>query len=212
MPGYSWSIPASKCLIGGQLQQVEGTVCNVCYAMRHRYRLKKVKEAMERRLNAYNRDPKEWVGNMANLLALLWWLQDENGKAIDTPPTNVCRHFRWFDSGDLQSPEMLASIFDVAWCVPEGKFWLSTREVQMVAKALEEYSTPANVVIRISANKIGAVVKLNRKHFADYHQITTSAVNVPIGWQCPAHKQDGKCGECRACWSPDVPLVSYKQH
>ena len=33
-----------------------------------------------------------------------------------------------------------------------------------------------------------------------------------IGRECPAYKQDGECGSCRACWSREVKQVSYKEH
>ena len=33
-----------------------------------------------------------------------------------------------------------------------------------------------------------------------------------IGRECPAYKQDGECGSCRACWSRKVKQVSYKEH
>jgi len=33
-----------------------------------------------------------------------------------------------------------------------------------------------------------------------------------IGRECPAPKQNGECGSCRACWSREVKQVSYKEH
>ena len=34
----------------------------------------------------------------------------------------------------------------------------------------------------------------------------------PIGRECPAYKQDGECGSCRACWNRNIKQVSYKEH
>ena len=33
-----------------------------------------------------------------------------------------------------------------------------------------------------------------------------------IGRECPAYKQDGECGSCRACWRRSIKQVSYKEH
>ena len=34
----------------------------------------------------------------------------------------------------------------------------------------------------------------------------------PIGRECPAYKQGGECGSCRACWNRNIKQVSYKEH
>ena len=39
----------------------------------------------------------------------------------------------------------------------------------------------------------------------------TSEVSAE-GWTCPSSKQQGKCGDCRQCWSRDVATVVYKTH
>jgi len=31
----------------------------------------------------------------------------------------------------------------------------------------------------------------------------------PGAHQCPAHAQGNTCGPCRACWNPQVKIVSY---
>jgi hypothetical protein len=183
------------------MQKVPGTVCSICYALKGRYNFPVVQAAMKRRLEIYNANPGDWVVNMVALLDVLW--EDEVGEKV----------FRWFDSGDLQSEEMLTAIMDIAWCLPHGQFWLPTREVLMVAAVVKDHNIPPNLVIRLSANNIGSVLKLNRRHFEDHSQITTSSVGVEgKGWQCPAHKQGNKCGDCRACWSKHVPLVNYPAH
>ena len=35
---------------------------------------------------------------------------------------------------------------------------------------------------------------------------------APIGFECKAPSQDGKCLTCRVCWSRDVKTVSYHKH
>ena len=81
MPGPAHNLPAWRCITGVKLQQVAGSVCAGCYAMKGRYRFRNVKEALDRRLQALT-DPR-WVEAMVTLIT---------GQA-------GCR---WPDSGDIQ--------------------------------------------------------------------------------------------------------------
>jgi hypothetical protein len=65
------------------------------------------------------------------------------------------KHFRWHDSGDLQSLEHLRKIVAVARRLPGVKFWLPTREYQTVEAYRRGYGVmPANLVVRYSAIRI----------------------------------------------------------
>ena len=50
MPGFSYNLPAYKCITGVKLQAVPGSVCAGCYAMKGRYAFSNTKKAMNRRL------------------------------------------------------------------------------------------------------------------------------------------------------------------
>ena len=50
MPGFSYNLPAYKCITGVKLQKVPGSVCAGCYAMKGRYAFGNVKAAMDKRL------------------------------------------------------------------------------------------------------------------------------------------------------------------
>ena len=49
MPGWSIGIPAKECKTGGKLQQVKGSVCYDCYALKGCYVFKVVQEAQYRK-------------------------------------------------------------------------------------------------------------------------------------------------------------------
>lgn len=51
MPGTSYGISASKCILGSKLTKVAGSVCEGCYAAKGFYRLSNVEKAMGRRLD-----------------------------------------------------------------------------------------------------------------------------------------------------------------
>ena len=103
MPGHAWSTPAEKCRLGALLRQRDGSVCSGCYALKGRYVFPNVQNALHRRLEIYESDPGAWVENMATLI---------NARSERE------RWFRWHDSGDLQSPEHLGHICEIARRTP----------------------------------------------------------------------------------------------
>ena len=184
MPGDSWGISARACNIGSQLARIPGTVCHECYALTGRYRMPVVQAAQDRRLRALHHP--QWIPAMARL-------------------AKRNAHFRWFDSGDLQSESNLDQIVQVAILTPETHHWLPTREVGIVAQYRRTHTIPSNLIIRISGNWIdgepprtdlpGSIVSRHR----DY----------PDAHECPAKFQGNKCLDCRACWQSNVDLIMY---
>jgi hypothetical protein len=72
-----------------------------------------------------------------------------------------------------------------------------------MAKGLTKHS---NAVVRVSDDIVDQ--KTNK------WQGNTSGVHVMggRGTECGAYLNEGQCGDCRACWNPDVKHVSYKLH
>jgi hypothetical protein len=125
------------------------------------------------------------------------------------------RVFRWHDSGDLQSVAHLSQIVEIADRLPWVTFWIPTREAGILRTWQREFGAfPANLTVRQSVALVG--------HFPDPSRASDGRVfsgvafkgqEIPEGAHaCPAYSQDGQCGDCRACWSPDVPVVIYPLH
>ena len=196
MPWLSWSLNSDDCKLGAVLKFVDGTVCSDCYADRGNYNYPVVQAAQERRLQTLEVSPvarKRWRDTFVEFFQ----------GHIDLGLQEKLRYFRWFDSGDIQSVEMLGDIVDIARRVPDMQFWLPTREVG----DLKEYMfttpyIPDNICVRISANKVGKKsshgLSILHKRFSD------SAVDYfdEEFKRCPAPEQDHKCGDCRVCWDP----------
>ena len=191
MPCFSWSIPATLCVTGQKLRNVANSVCSKCYALKGFYGYPQPQKAMARRLESFNSDA--WVENMARAIA----------------GSETSGFFRWFDSGDIQSVEMLEKIVEVCKRLPKIKFWLPTREYSFVSEYLAKHkSFPKNLNVRLSALLIdGPAPKAIAKRFG----LTTSRV-VSEKFSCPSSLQGGKCLTCRACWDKKVKNVSYKKH
>lgn len=209
MPGYSWSIPAKHCKIGSKLRKQPGTVCFKCYALKGRYSFPNVQDALQARLDAFNAmDRDEWCEAMAALIAR---------KVRPEVP-----YFRVFDSGDLQSEEMMIRWALVARMLPDVKFWVSTRERAIVNRAMKRMGLHKlkNLVVRVSSHKIGLT---DSAPLSSHNSQVHPKVQL-MEWEalvrkstrkqfyCPSSLQDGKCGECRACWDSKVTTVIYREH
>ena len=183
MPGFSYNLPATKCITGAKLVKIPGSVCSGCYALKGRYRFPNVKDAMQRRLDSINHPL--WTQAMATSI-----IETKTG------------FFRWHDSGDLQSLDHLKKIFEVCNLTPSIQHWLPTRETSIIA-CIQADEVPKNLIIRLSAHKVDGKA-------ATFWPWTSTVVTSEK--TCPAAEQDNKCKDCRACWDRTIPNVAYGKH
>ena len=197
MPCHGYSIPASRCHVGQKMRNVKGSICSVCYALKGRYAFKQIQNALERRYQSLSRS--DWVDTMAELIKR----KEKSG------------FFRWHDSGDLQSIEHLQKIVEIANRLPQVKFWLPTREYNIVARYIRQNTSmgfnkrpfPENLTVRLSGLMLdGKAPNARQNPFG----LPTSGA-VAVGYNCPADKQGNKCLDCRLCWDSTVH-VNYKKH
>jgi len=190
MPCYGWSLSARICKTGGKLRQIENSVCSKCYAMRGNYNFPCVVNSMEKRLKG-SKD-KQFVAAMVFLI-----------NSLDQ------KHFRWFDSGDLYSVELLQKIADIAIQCPSVKFWLPTKEYKIVSDWIKAGNKiPFNLNIRLSAYMLE---ESGPTTLASRLGCTISEVQKE-GFTCPSSRQENKCLDCRACWDKSTFIVKYKRH
>jgi hypothetical protein len=193
MPCAGYSLPAAECVTGSKLRQVEGSTCHGCYALKGRYTWPTVETAMYRRLESLEHP--DWVPAMAESIE----------KTEDA-------YFRWHDSGDLQSIDHLRMIVAVCERTPDVKHWLPTREYRIVADYLKSGGRiPPNLNIRMSAHMIGGKLPTFAKPLT-MSSVSRADDTYPDAHACPSRQQDNTCGDCRACWDPDVPHVDYAYH
>jgi hypothetical protein len=192
MPGYAYGIPANECMVGSVLRKKKGSVCHKCYALKGMYVFPVVRNAQRNRLNILRSDIVSWMLAMTELISR----KLEKREKV----------FRWHDSGDLQSIDHLTAIVHIANELPDVKFWLPTRERDMVADWQKMHGAfPRNLIVRVSAAMVGQAS-------TPLAGALTSTVGASEGHACPAYSQGGQCGDCRACWNPDVRNVDYPLH
>ena len=182
MPGLSYSLPAWACQTGSKLRKIEGTPCFSCYALKGNYVRYPKIKEVQYKRLDSITNPL-WVEAMA--------VQIKNQK-----------YFRWHDAGDIQSVEHLRKIFAVAILTPNTKHWLPTQERKYLLE-VDQSEVPDNLIIRLSGSKINGSIPNAWEH--------TSSV-VTENAKCPSANQDGKCMDCRMCWSKDIKSVSYGKH
>ena len=198
MPGSTFAISATKCNVGGKLKDIPNSTCSRCYALK----LEKLRPSvhqgwMANYIKATNQiaaNPDQWAKAAAFQIVRAW---QKSGQAFH----------RWFDSGDLQSIEMLDAIARAARLTPEIKHWLPTREAAIVKAWLKSNKCPSNLVIRVSATMIG-----DKPSNADLTSTVHRKGETVRGHACPASQQGNQCGACRACWNSSVKNVSYPLH
>jgi len=125
----------------------------------------------------------QWVEAMATLI---------NSKKPDV--------FRWHDSGDVQDLDHLNKIYEVCKATPSKRHWMPTREA-WIKDHLD--NKPDNLVIRFSSPMVDQGPVMSWPN--------TSTVSTKSR-TCPAPDQDNSCGDCRACWDPEVKNIEYGQH
>ena len=190
MPGTTFAIDAFACKTGSKLAKIDGTPCRSCYARKLQKLRPSVDAGWKANLDKFNRaDPDRWAHAMA--FQILRYNRDG--------------FHRWFDSGDLQSIEMLDAIVQVCRMTPKIKQWLPTQERAIVAAYGE---LPDNLVIRVSASKLDGAMPKGAEHGS---QVFTKG-NAPKGYECKARTRGNACGPCRACWDKSVAFISYPKH
>lgn len=198
MPCYGYSIPAKYCKVGQKMRKVKNSICAHCYALKGRYVFPNVQDALERRFRSLS-NPK-WVALMTELINR----KEKSG------------YFRWHDSGDLQSVEHLQNIVQIAKNLPHVKFWLPTREYNIVSRYIEQNTSlgfnklplPKNLTVRLSGLMMDGAPP-NTLTQNPFHLPTSGAVKE--GYNCPASNQKGKCLDCRLCWD-GATHVNYRKH
>ena len=200
MPGSTFSTDSFSCKVGSKLAKIEGSVCNKCYA---------------RRIQTFRKNvDKSWKDNYLKATTMIASNPEKWSDAVAFQIKRIATktgeyYHRWFDSGDLDSVDMLRAIVRACKKTPAIKHWLPTREAQIVKEYRKQYGVePPNLVIRVSATMVGD--KPIKGH------ALTSTVHLKgqqsYGHLCPAPKQNNNCGSCRACWSTNVPNISYTKH
>tara|TARA_R110002051_G_scaffold13951_2_gene45887 strand:- start:852 stop:1604 length:753 start_codon:yes stop_codon:yes gene_type:complete len=198
---YGYSISALECKIGGKLHEIKGSVCEFCYARKGHYVFKVVKNAHKIRLNKINNDSL-WVDAIIFIL---------NRKKLKGEKLDI---FRWHDSGDIQSPEHLSKIAEIAEQTPQIKHWLPTKESVVVREWIKTHDIPDNLNIRISASMVnGDPVHINGCTTSIV--VTKDMLGKMSGIDCPIYSDSnhGKtCGDCRACYDDTVDNINYQAH
>jgi hypothetical protein len=189
MPCKSWSLeaiatcPASK---GEDGELVDA--CKGCYATTGFYLTGNAKKLREHNSEDWKRE--EWVSEM------VYELRNQT-------------YFRWFDSGDVAWLKLAEKIYQVCEQTPNVKHWIPTRMYKFpkFKAILDKLNELPNVRVRFSSDSVEG--DFTNEHASTIIPYADSPTDAFI---CEAYSRDGKCGDCRACWQKDVPMIAYVAH
>lgn len=195
MPGPSYGLPVASCNVGLRLREIEGTPCHGCYAYEGNFKrfAKTVIPSQERHLEAL-RDPR-WED------AIVFYVE-----------TKGVTHWRWHDAGDLQGVWHLLRMARIAERTPDCRYWAPTQERAVLAMYKRQHGElPPNLVVRVSMPKLDSRPTPKMTDENPFSWVLKDRDDYE-GHVCPAPKQNGSCGDCRACWDPSVREVAYHIH
>jgi len=208
MPELSYNLPRLETCPGAFDYNSSGTaamlcqVCEKCYGGKGHYRMAHVKAKTQERMKDW---PKPgWVHKMTIALMARRW-------------------HRWHDVGDICCPEYALKLTTVCKQTPLTQHWIPTKSwrVDWALPYLEALQAMDNVVVRYSGTTfvkgrvkefgpdvIGSVVLKSRQP-TTFDLLAEQRGEYLI---CPAHRQNGKCGPCRACWCDEYRMIAYPFH
>ena len=190
---FSWSLQAWDTCQGARGEDGKAVdACEFCYARRGNYVYPNVKRVREHNKEDWKND--DWIDRMVSAI----------GSDL---------YFRWFDSGDCYHRDLALKIFEIMKRTPNTKHWLPTRmhKFDKFKDVLYDMSQLPNVVLRLSSDSVTGECldsALCSSVIIPYAGFPTTRESV----ECDAYKREGKCGDCRACWSKDVKVVAYPYH
>lgn len=211
MPCYTWSLPAFNTCPGavnnytaysGYLKDYQKfrksmhkkdqvQVCKGCYAQYGNYTFPGPIKFRKKNLIDWKR--KDFVKRMIAAI------KDQ-------------KYFRFFDSGDIYCVELAEKIEQIVKGCPNTKFWIPTRSdkipaIKIVVMRIHELP---NAVVRLSADNINCELRpimLNSSVV-----ISKPMKSKPNFLVCQSSNNEGKCGDCRGCWSKNIKTIAYPAH
>lgn len=185
----SWSLQARDTCPGAK--NPDGSICQICqhcYALKGMYVFENVK----------HRRAENWKAWQAESFV------DDFVAAL-----NRVEYFRWFDSGDIANAALAEKILEICEKTPNTKHWIPTKSytVASIAPIIEKLAALPNVTVRKSAKEID-----REATNCSGLTCTVNKDSKAIGFECPAYKNEGKCGNCKACWNKAIKNISYPIH
>lgn len=198
----SWSLQAGLTCPGSTCPTTKETkpACKSCYAKRGNYLYPAAKEVRDKNRKDWKRP--DWVDDMVSII-------EDYGR------------FRWFDSGDLYSPELIKKVIEVVKRTPRTQHWIPTmsHHVKKLSPLIDKLDSLPNATVRRSSGEIGLDISPNagstiidkktaQKMYSGELPIPDNAILCPVGVE-PNRKQ---CKTCRDCYNKEIKTVIYAKH
>ncbi len=198
----SFALPVSDEVCLGRYKQNSSEMldkCKSCYAdNRGFYAMPGTKAVRDDNLALFKADNKAFVA---------WMIGKLNRKKN--------KQFRWFDSGDIASIDFLSAMIEIAELTPDTTHWIPTTTWNYPDRAfqakLQVLQSLKNVRLRASNPANMQVLSQNTYPLQSVvvNELKQSSKDM---FYCPASNQAGKCGDCKACYNPNIKTIAYLKH
>lgn len=120
---------------------------------------------------------------------------------------------RLHDSGDIFSVSYAEKIYEIASRTPHVMWWAPTKSFKFKKfdEVFAKLSSLPNFSLRYSADNYDEVLDTDQINSAVITEDYDLSVNKDV-FVCPAPSNDGKCGNCIACWDRGIKTVAYELH
>jgi Gene product 88 len=137
--------------------------------------------------------------------------QEADWVAVMTKALQKQKYFRFFDSGDMYSIGLAEKIYELAKGLPNTKFWIPTRmqKFSKFANIINRLQDLPNVMVRFSSDAVDGTYTKGVHGSTILPEASMADSNTFV---CNAPSQGGKCLDCRACYSKDIPVIGYIAH
>lgn len=206
-PGPSGACPLS--VVENDGNRIAG--CRSCYAFANRYQYGNVMQAQYGRLRHLKYCFEQGDAGMDHVVdTLTWAIRDHVG--------NV-GYFRWFDSGDFFSKEMIVAVTRICRNLPGIRFWAPSRTWHSKVPPawvplLKELAALPNMSLRPSGLYLDEPAPKVEGWASGTSVITEINKEVNGNNLCMKAILGNDCGtnNCRECWNKDGNPVSYYLH
>lgn len=173
-------------------------------------------------INSYVIRPNVTIARIENTLQLRNDMKKHFQDLEKAIRDNGVKVVRYTESGELESYEQLINLYNVAIRNPETRFYLYTKNYQVLRCFFDFRVLPTNMVVLISV--WGDQGRDAWNEFKKYRNVKCFAVNsdMQVTCNCPAYYKDenGKtkrdssatCEKCRLCYDSKAKIIGCLEH
>ena len=175
-------------------------------------------------VNSCKRFPNVTKNRVENTLQLRENIEQHFADIYWTIKDNNINVVRYTESGEIENINQFVHLYWLAMDLPTVKFYLYTKNYNVLREFFNNHVLPHNMVVLISVWGKNGVAAWNE--FKKYSNVKCFAVNsdLKVACYCPAYRKDengkvyrvtddrAKCGNCKLCFDSTAKIIGCYEH